>query len=152
MSLHDHHHHHHHHRHDDSRLMVIVLAINVVMLVAGIVGGLAFGSPALLGGAGHVLAGVAAIGLALFAGWMAPRPASPQRTFGFRRTEIFAALANGITLVAVSVFVFVAAVSPMSDPPDVTGAGVLAVGAFGLAGNALATLLLMRGDRTNLNL
>src|SRR3954454_22178642 len=151
MSLHEHHH-HHHHRHDDSRLMVIVLAINVVMLVAGVVGGLAFDSLALLADAGHVLADVAAIGLALFAGWMATRPASPQRTFGFRRTEIFAALVNGLTLVAVAIFVFVEAISRLSDPPDVRGAGVLAVGAFALAGDALATWLLMRGDRTHLNL
>src|SRR5436190_6757016 len=151
MSLHEHHH-HHHHRHDDSRLMAIVLAINLVMLVAGVVGGLAFDSLALLADAGHVLADVAAIGLALFAGWMATRPASPQRTFGFRRTEIFAALVNGLTLVAVAIFVFVEAISRLSDPPDVRGAGVLAVGAFALAGNALATWLLMRGDRTNLNL
>jgi cobalt-zinc-cadmium efflux system protein len=154
MSAHQHHghHHHHHHRHEDSRLMTIVLLINLVMLAAGVVGGLVFDSLALLADAGHVLADVAAIGLALFAAWMASRPASPQRTFGFRRTEIFAAFANGVTLVAVSVFVFVEAISRMSHPPDVGGAGVLAVGALGLAGNALATWLLMRGDRTNVNL
>jgi cobalt-zinc-cadmium efflux system protein len=145
-------HHHHHHRHDDSRLMAIVLAINVVMLAAGIAGGLVFDSLALLADAGHVLADVAAIGLALLAAWMASRPASPQRTFGFRRTEIFAALANGVTLVVVSGFVFVEAVARISNPPDVSGGGVLAVGAFALAGNAAATALLMRGDRTNLNL
>src|SRR3954449_79819 len=133
MSLHEHHH-HHHHRHDDSRLMVIVLAINVVMLVAGVVGGLAFDSLALLADAGHVLADVAAIGLALFAGWMATRPASPQRTFGFRRTEIFAALFNGFTLVAIAVFIFIAAIGRLSDPPEVTGSGVLVIGLAALIG------------------
>jgi cobalt-zinc-cadmium efflux system protein len=145
-------HHHDHHRTDDSRRMRIVLAINLAMFAAGIAGGIVFDSLALLADAGHVLADVGAIALALFAAWMASRPASPQRTFGFRRTEIFAALANGVTLVAVSVFVFIEAVQRMSDPPDVAGAGVLAIGAFGLAGNAIATWLLMRGDRTNLNL
>jgi cobalt-zinc-cadmium efflux system protein len=144
--------HHHHHRHDDSRLMAIVLAINAVMLAAGVAGGLAFDSLALLADAGHVLADVGAIALALVAAWMASRPAGPQRTFGFRRTEILAALVNGVTLVAVSVFVFVEAAARISNPPDVGGAGVLAVGAFALAGNAAATALLMRGDRTNLNL
>src|SRR3954447_18789870 len=126
MSLHEHHH-HHHHRHDDSRLMAIVLAINLVMLAAGVVGGLAFDSLALLADAGHVLADVAAIGLALFAAWMAARPASPQRTFGFRRGEIMAALLNGFTLVAIAVLVFVAAIGRLSDPPDVAGAGVLVI-------------------------
>jgi cobalt-zinc-cadmium efflux system protein len=146
------HHHHHHHRSDDNRRMRIVLLINVVMLAAGIAGGVVFDSLALLADAGHVLADVGAIGLALFAAWMASRPSSPQRTFGFRRTEIFAALANGVTLVAVSVFVFAEAIARMSDPPDVDGLGVLLVGSLALAGNALATWLLMHGDRSNLNL
>jgi cobalt-zinc-cadmium efflux system protein len=146
------HHHHHHHRADDNRRMVIVLGLNVVMLVAGVIGGLVFDSLALLADAGHVLADVGAIGLALFAAWLAARPASPQRTFGFRRTEILAALANGITLVAVAVFVFVEAIMRLSDPPDVQGVGVLVLGALGLAGNALATWVLMRGDRSNVNL
>ena len=147
-----HHHHHHHHRADDKRRMAVVLVINVVMLAAGVAGGLAFDSLALLADAGHVLADVGAIGLALFAAWMAARPASPQRTFGFRRTEILAALVNGVTLVAVSVFVFAEAVARMSDPPDVAGVGVLLVGLFGLTGNGVATWMLMRGDRSNVNL
>src|SRR4051812_44586205 len=96
------HHHHHHHRGDDSRRMLIVLAINVVMLAVGIAGGIVFDSLALLADAGHVLTDVGAIALALFAAWLAARPSSPQRTFGFRRTEIFAALVNGMMLVAVS--------------------------------------------------
>lgn len=151
MSAH-HHHHHHVHRTGDNRRMTIVLAVNVVMLAAGVIGGLAFESLALLAEAGHVLADVGAIALALFAAWMAARPASPQRTFGFRRTEILAALANGITLVAVSVLVFIEAISRLSSAPDVEGTGVLIVGALGLAGNAFATWLLMRGDRSNVNL
>lgn len=144
--------HHHQHRTEDSRRMWIVLAINLLMLAAGVIGGIVFDSLALLADAGHVLADVGAIGLALFAAWLASQPSSPQRTFGFRRTEILAALANGILLVAVSVLVFVEAVARFSNPPDVQGAGVLIVGAFGLAGNAIATWMLMRGDRSNLNL
>ena len=150
MSAHAHH--HHHHRTDDNRRMAIVLVINLAMLVAGIVGGLVFDSLALLADAGHVLTDVGAIALALFAGWMAARPSGPQRTFGYRRTEIFAALINGMTLVAVSVFIFIEAILRLSDPPDVAGAGVLIVGVFGLLGNAVGTWILMRGDRTNVNL
>ena len=147
-----HNHDHQHFRADDNRRMTIVLGINVVMLAAGVVGGLVFDSLALLADAGHVLADVGAIGLALFAAWLAARPASPQRTFGFRRTEILAALANGLTLVVVAVLVFVEAIIRLSDPPEVQGGGVLAIGAFALAGNAFATWILMRGDRSNLNL
>ena len=147
-----HNHDHQHFRADDNRRMTIVLGINAVMLAAGVVGGLVFDSLALLADAGHVLADVGAIGLALFAAWLAARPASPQRTFGFRRSEILAALANGLTLVVVAVLVFVEAIIRLSDPPEVQGAGVLAIGAFALAGNAFATWILMRGDRSNVNL
>jgi cobalt-zinc-cadmium efflux system protein len=145
-------HHHHHHRTDDTRRMRVVLGINLLMLAAGVAGGVAFDSLALLADAGHVLTDVGAIGLALLAAWLAARPSSPQRTFGFRRTEILAALANGLLLAAVSVLVFVEAVARLSNPPEVAGAGVLIIGAFGLAGNALAAWVLMKGDRTNLNL
>jgi cobalt-zinc-cadmium efflux system protein len=145
-------HHHHHHRMDDSRRMRTVLLINLVMLAAGIAGGLVFDSLALLADAGHVLTDVAAIALALFASWLATRPSGPQRTFGFRRTEILAALVNGMTLVAVSVFIFIEAVMRLHDPPQVAGGGVLIVGALALAGNAFATWILMRGDRSNINL
>ena len=132
--------------------MRLVLAINAAMLTLGVVGGFAFDSLALLADAGHVLADVGAIALALFASWMSSRPAGPQRTFGFRRGEIIAALANGIALVAVSVLVFIEAGARLSDPPHVEGGGVLAVGALALAGNAAATWLLMSGDRANVNL
>jgi cobalt-zinc-cadmium efflux system protein len=146
------HHHHHHHRHDDNRRMAIVLAINLLMLAAGVIGGLVFDSLALLADAGHVLADAGAIALALFAAWMATRPAGPQRTFGFRRGEILAALFNGFTLVAVAVLVFVEAGARLAHPPSVTGSGVLIVGLASLTGNGIATLLLMGGDRENLNL
>jgi cobalt-zinc-cadmium efflux system protein len=147
-----HDHTHHHHRHDDNRRMAIVFGINVVMLVAGVVGGIAFHSLALLADAGHVLTDVGAIGLALFAAWMAARPSGPQRTFGFRRGEILAALVNGFTLVVVAVFVFVEAIIRLSDPPHVTGGGVLILGLAALIGNGIATLVLAGGDRDNLNL
>lgn len=139
-------------REGDARRMVGVLWINIAMLVAAVVGGIAFDSLALLADAGHVLTDVGAIALALFAARMARRPPTPQRTFGFRRGEILAALVNGLTLVAIAVLVFVAAIGRLSDPPEVEGAGVLAIGALSLAGNGIAAWLLVRGDRGNLNL
>jgi len=132
--------------------MAIVLGINMAMLVAGVAGGIAFNSLALLADAGHVLTDVGAIGLALFASWMAARPSSPQRTFGFRRGEILAALLNGFLLVAVAVFVFAEAITRLSDPPDVAGVGVLLIGLAALIGNGIGTLVLVGGDRVNVNL
>ncbi|MFL5896546.1 MAG: cation diffusion facilitator family transporter [Thermoleophilaceae bacterium] len=147
-----HEHPHRHAREADHRRIAAALALNVLLLVAGLAGGIVFHSLALLADAGHVLADVAALALALAAGLMAMRPASPRRTFGRGRGEILAALVNGATLVVVAVLVFVAAIARLSDPPDVTGGGVLALGAFALVGNGVAAWLLHGGDRTNINL
>ncbi|MGH2963325.1 MAG: cation diffusion facilitator family transporter, partial [Solirubrobacterales bacterium] len=122
------------------------------MLVASLVGGLLTGSLALLADAGHVLSDVGAIGLGLLAGGLAARPAGPRRTFGFQRTEVLAALVNGIALVAISVLVAVAAIDRLGDPPDVEGVGVLVLGVVGLAGNVVATWVLARGERADINL
>lgn len=132
--------------------MALALAINLAMLAAAVAGWLAFDSIALLADAGHVLADIGAIGLGIGAAWMATRPARGRRTFGLRRTEILAALINGLALVAVAVLVVTEALDRLGDPPDVDGWGIAAVGAFGLAGNAAATVVLARGDRADLNL
>jgi cobalt-zinc-cadmium efflux system protein len=139
-------------RADSRRRMLIALAINLAMLAAGVVGGLITGSLALLADAGHLLSDVGAIAIGLLAGGLAARPAGPQRTFGYQRSEIVAALANGLALVAISVLIVVAAVDRLSDPPEVEGGGVLALGAVGLAGNLAATWVLARGERSDLNL
>ena len=132
--------------------MQIALAINAAMLLAAVAGGLLTGSLALLADAGHVLSDVGAIGLGLAAAALASRSGGPRSTFGLQRSEVLAALVNGLALVAIAVLVAVAAVGRLSDPPDVEGAGVLILGLFGLAGNAAATWVLARGDRADVNL
>jgi cobalt-zinc-cadmium efflux system protein len=139
-------------REDTRRRMWVALAINVALLGVEVVAGLITGSLALLADAGHLLSDVGSIGLALFAATLASRPAGPRRTFGYQRSEIIAALVNGLLLVAVSVAIVVAAVGRLSDPPEVAGAGVLAVGALGLAGNLAAAVVLARGERSDVNL
>jgi cobalt-zinc-cadmium efflux system protein len=147
----------HSHDHGISRTgnrsrMRIALAVNLVLLVAGVVGALLFDSVALLADAGHVLSDVGAIAIGLFAAAIAARPPDQRRTFGFQRGEILAALVNGLTLVAVAVLVIVEAIGRLSNPPDVNGTGVLVVGVIGLAGNVIATVALAGGDRKDLNL
>jgi cobalt-zinc-cadmium efflux system protein len=148
---------HHGHSHADDRTlnksrMGIALAINVVLVVAGIVGTVVFQSVALLADAGHILSDVGAIALAMFATTMAARPAKGRRTFGFYRTEILAALANGVVLVVVAVVVFIEAVMRLGNPSDVHGLGVLVIGLVGLIGNLAATVALAGGDREDINL
>ena len=139
-------------RADSRRRMQIALAINAAMLVAAVVGGLVTGSLALLADAGHVLSDVGAIGLGLAGAALASRSGGSRSTFGLQRSEVLAALVNGLALVVIAVLVAIAAIGRLSDPPDVEGAGVLVLGLLGLAGNAAATWVLSRGDRADLNL
>jgi cobalt-zinc-cadmium efflux system protein len=132
--------------------MWMALAINLAMLAAAVAGGLLWNSLALLADAGHVLSDAGSIGLGLVAAALAARAAGPRQTFGLQRSEVLAALANGIALVVVAALIVAAALGRLGDEPDIAGAGVLAVGLFGLAGNAAATWVLARGDRSDLNL
>jgi cobalt-zinc-cadmium efflux system protein len=128
------------------------LSINLGLLVAEAVGGILTGSLALLADAGHVLSDAGSIVLALIAARLATLPAAGRRTFGYQRSEVLAALVNGLLLVVVSVAVAVAAIGRFSDPPEIDGWGVLALGVLGLAGNVAATIVLARGQREDINL
>jgi cobalt-zinc-cadmium efflux system protein len=139
-------------RADSRRRLWIALAINAGLLVAEAVGGVITGSLAVLADAGHLLSDVGSIALALFAARLASLPAAGRRTFGYQRSEVLAALVNGVALVVVSVVIAVAAIGRFADPPEIDGWGVLALGAFGLAGNLAATLVLARGQREDINL
>ncbi|HWO15598.1 MAG TPA: cation diffusion facilitator family transporter [Solirubrobacterales bacterium] len=132
--------------------MLVALAINAAMLAVGVAGGILTGSLAVLADAGHVLSDVGSIVLALLAAGLAARPAGARRTFGYHRSEVLAALVNGLLLVAVAVGIAVAAIGRFGDPPQIDGAGVLALGVFGLAGNVAATVVLARGQREDINL
>jgi cobalt-zinc-cadmium efflux system protein len=132
--------------------MGAALALNVAMLAVEAVGGLLTGSLAVIADAGHVLSDVGSVALALFAATLAARPAAGRRTFGYQRSEVLAALVNGLLLVAVAVAVAVAALNRLGDPPGVDGLGVLVLGAFGVAGNLAAALVLAGGRREDVNL
>lgn len=132
--------------------MWVALAINAAMVVVEAVGGVITGSLAVLADAGHLLSDVGAIGLGLLAATLAARPGAGRRTFGYQRSEVLAALANGLLLVAVALGVAIAAVGRFGDPPGIDGGGVLALGLFGLAGNVAATAVLAGGKRQDLNL
>ena len=143
--------HHHPHRSRSSRALAVVLALTASYTVVELVGGLLTGSLALLADAGHMLGDVAALGLALAAAWLAARPATPKRSFGYRRAEILAALANGVALVAIAIWVFVEAIGRLDNPPRILGGWMLVVALAGLAVNLVAAGILARVGEENLN-
>src|SRR5258706_890948 len=110
----------------------IVLLLTAVYMVAELAGGLWTGSLALLADAGHMLADVAALILALMAVWFGARPATPRKTFGYYRLEILAALINGVGLVLISFFIFYEAYQRWFARPVIRSVPMTIVAAGGL--------------------
>ncbi len=139
-------------RAEQQRRLTWTLVMAASYMVAEVVGGLWTGSLALLADAGHMLSDVAALALSMFALWLAERPAPAARTFGYRRIEILAALANGTALVVVALFILLEAWERSSAPPEVLGLPMLAIATGGLAVNVAGLLLLHSGRDQSLNL
>jgi len=134
-----------------ARRLGLTLVITAGYMAAEVVGGLVSGSLALLADAGHMLSDAAALALALFAMWIAARPPTPKATYGFYRTEILAALANGAALVVVAVMVVIEAVERLAQPHAVQGPLMLAIAVGGLLSNAVALWILHGGTDESLN-
>jgi cobalt-zinc-cadmium efflux system protein len=151
---HGHHHHHHHHgtsRSANRRRLKIVLVLVLLYMVAEVVGGLLTNSLALLADAGHMMSDAASLALSLFAIWIAARPPTPQRTYGYYRTEILAALANGATLVAIAIFIIYEAIQRIGRPPEVQGELMMFIAVGGLVVNLVGLGVLHAGKDESLN-
>jgi cobalt-zinc-cadmium efflux system protein len=145
---------HQHHQHQGGgdlaqqrRRLTVVLAITVTVLVVEVVGAAVSGSLALLADAGHGLTDAAGLALALVATAFAQRPATPRRTWGYRRAEVLGAVGQAAVLLAVGVYVLVEAVRRLAEPPEVASGAMLVFGAVGLAGN-LVGIAVLAGSRT----
>jgi cobalt-zinc-cadmium efflux system protein len=135
-----------------ARALATALAITFTYTVAEVIGGLITGSLALLADAGHMLSDNFSLGLALFAFWLSAKPPTPERSFGFKRAEILAALINGVMLVAISIWIFYEAYHRFQDPPEILGGWMMAVAVIGLFVNVAAAWVLMRSETESLNL
>src|SRR6202051_1801796 len=131
--------------------LATVLALAAVYMIAELLGGLWTGSLALLADAGHLLADVAVLILALMAVWFGARPATPRKTFGYYRLEILAALINGVGLVLISFFIFYEAYHRWFAQPAIRSVPMTAVAAGGLVVNLTCALLLHRDRDEDLN-
>ena len=132
--------------------LVGVLAITLSIMVVEVIGGLVSGSLALLADAGHMLTDAAGVGLALLAATFAARPATPERTFGYLRFEILAAVVNALLLFGVAGYVLIEAVRRFIEPPEVSTGVMLTIAAVGLVGNAVSLLMLRGAQKASLNM
>ncbi len=136
----------------NQRALTIAFALTASFTVVEIVGGILTGSLALLADAVHMLSDNLSLALALLAIRLADRPPTPQRSFGYKRAEILAALFNGVALVAVSVWILYEAWQRLESPEAVAGVGMLVVASAGALANLAAIRVLMPGSGDNLNM
>ncbi|MEJ2082517.1 MAG: cation diffusion facilitator family transporter [Acidobacteriota bacterium] len=128
------------------------LGLVCAYMVAEFAGGFVTGSLALMADAGHMLSDAGSLALALFALWLAEQPSPSRHTWGYFRTEILAALANGAALVAVSIFIFVEAYHRLATMPSVRGELMMGIAIGGLAVNLIGLRILHGGKDESLNL
>jgi cobalt-zinc-cadmium efflux system protein len=147
-------HEHHHHGVSpdaDRRRLAAALALILAFMVAEVVAGLVADSLALLSDAAHMLTDAASLALALLAARLAARPPSGRFTFGLGRAEILSAQVNGALLLVLAGVLAIEAVQRFSQPPDVDGGIVLAVGLLGAVVNVAAAWQLAKAERRSLN-
>jgi len=136
---------------ESRRALAIALVLTASYTVVEVVGGIVSGSLALLADAVHMLSDNVALALALVAAWLATKPATPERTYGYKRAEVLAALANGVLLVALAIWIFIEAAMRLRDPGDVLGGWMLAIALIGLVVNVAAGVVLSRARSHSLN-
>jgi cobalt-zinc-cadmium efflux system protein len=132
--------------------LTLALLVSVLWFIVELVAGYYANSLALLADAAHMMTDLAALSLSLFALKMSERPATHEKTFGYLRAEILAALANGVILVVVGLSIAYEAYRRLFQPPVVKSAMMLAVASVGLGANLVAARILSRSDHENLNL
>lgn len=151
---HTHNHGAHSHRHNaNKKALTISFCLIAGFMLVEFVGGILTNSLALLSDAGHMLSDAVALGLSLAALIFGERAATLDKTYGYKRFEILAALLNGIALVALSIYILYEAIVRLSSPPSVIGKGMIIISAIGLVINIVVAWILSRGEtKENLNI
>lgn len=135
-----------------TRLLSITVCLLAGFFVAEWSVGLWSGSLSLQADAEHILSDIGALGISLFASWLAQQPAAGRATFGHRRIEIMAALVNGLSLVAIAILICWEAIHRFQNPEEISGLPMLAVAVVGLFVNLLNMTLLHPHSHDDLNL
>ena len=131
--------------------MTWALGLTLAYMAVEVAGGLITGSLALLADAAHMLTDAGGLALALLAIRFGERPATPQRTYGYLRAEILAALANAVVLLLLTIYILYEAYQRFVDPPAVLGWPMLLVASVGLGVNLVSMRLLAGGSSESLN-
>ncbi|MGV0108961.1 cation diffusion facilitator family transporter [Arthrobacter sp. CP30] len=131
--------------------LVGALAITLSVMLIEVIGAAVSGSLALLADAGHMLSDSLGLAIAIFATWLAARPATERRTFGWKRVEVLAALVNGLIVGVIGVLMLIEGTKRALSPAEVEAPIMLIAAALGLIANFIALRLLMGGQKESLN-
>lgn len=145
------HDHSHHGSPSNIRRLAVVMALTSLYMIVEFIGGLWTNSLALLADAGHMLADVGAVGLALVAAWFAEHPPTAQKTYGYHRLEIFAAFINGVALAVISLYIFYEAYQRLFIPTDIKAPWLMVIATGGLVINLISAAILFKPGQKNIN-
>lgn len=148
---HGHDHHHHHHHNVRGRKLLWVTLLNFSITVVQIIGGIFSNSLSLISDAIHNLGDSSAIFIAFLAGKHAEKQPDVRKTFGYKRTEILAALFNAVVLIAICIYLFFEAYQRFMTPEPIKGKVMLIVAVFGLLANLISVVVLHKDKSHNLN-
>ena len=141
----------HHHHEVSGRNLFWTIVLNVIITLSQIVGGIISGSLALLSDAMHNFSDVLALVIAYAANRMAARPNDVQRTFGYKRAEILAALFNASVLIGIAVFLIVEAFHKFYHPEPINSVWVIGLGALSIVLNTASVLLIKEDSQESMN-
>ncbi len=142
----------HHHHEAQGKNLLITVVLNVIITVSQVVGGVLSGSLALISDALHNFSDVMALVIAWWANRISARDGSADKTFGYKRAQIIAALFNGSVLVGIGVYLIVEAVGRLGDPQPVASSLVIWLALLSIVLNAASVLLIKGDSHDNLNI
>lgn len=146
----DEHHHDHDHSHipNNKRILLISFILIAGFMVVEFVGGYLTNSLALISDAGHMLSDSVALGIALAAVFIGQKNITAEKSFGYQRFEILAAALNGITLIAISVYILIEAIIRIQTPQEIHLEGMLIIASLGLLINIIVAWMMFKGSDT----
>jgi cobalt-zinc-cadmium efflux system protein len=146
------HQHSHNQPHEISKTrLLITIALNFIITIAEVIGGIFANSLALLSDALHNLSDGVSVIITYIANKVSKKKATVRRTFGFKRIEILAALFNAIVLIVISIYLFIEAFERFNNPEPIKGKIMFIVASIGLVANIAGTLLLKKDAKHNIN-
>lgn len=143
--------HHHHHEVSGKKLFITVI-LNLIITLSQIVGGIISGSLALLSDAMHNFSDVLALLIAWGANKVSLKPSTKEKTFGFKRAEIIAALFNASVLMGIAIFLIFEAVNKFLHPEAIKSMWVIGLGVLSIVLNSASVLLIKDDSHDNMNM